>query len=291
MTEHEHASQFGRQAAAAGARAPAPNNVARWAPMATGGLLALYGLRRRSLPGLLLAIAGGAMALRSLRGQAGLGQSLGRGTRGPIQVLEAVTILRPRQEVYGFWRDFAHLPRFMRHLESVRVIDERHSHWVATGPAGRSLEWDAEIVEDRPGSLIAWRSLGQADVPNRGEVRFADAPGERGTELRVRLEYDPPAGSTGATFAKLFGHEPSLQIAEDVRRCKQLLEAGEIVTAADQSVGPGGEGRPVERYGALLTQVAEAVDSLRGGRRQPAVVGRPAGDLGSSEMHRHRRKE
>ncbi|MGK5440912.1 SRPBCC family protein [Micromonospora sp. URMC 105] len=140
-----------------------------------------------------------------------------------------VTVNRPASEAYRFWRDLENLPRFMAHLESVRADDLRRSHWTARGPAGRLVGWDAEIVEDRPDELIAWRSLPGAQVPNAGRVRFLPAPGNRGTEVRVELGYAPPAGRLGRAVAKLFGEEPEQQIRDDLRRFKQVLETGEVV--------------------------------------------------------------
>lgn len=155
-------------------------------------------------------------------------------------VVRALTINLPRQEVYAFWRDFENLPRFMRHLESVTVLDERRSHWVAKGPAGTTVEWDAEITADEPGSLIAWQSVGNSDINNAGAVHFSDAPGDRGTELLVELTYEAPGGAIGRGIAKLFGEEPKLQVREDMRRFKALIETGVIPTIIGQ---PTGEGR------------------------------------------------
>lgn len=146
-----------------------------------------------------------------------------------LAVTASITVNRPVDEVYRFWRDLGNLPQFMIHLESVRTTDGRSSHWVATAPAGRTVEWDAEIVDDRPEELIAWRSTGQADVPNSGTVRFAPAPGGRGTEVRVGLEYAPPAGRLGAMAARLFGEHPDQQVRDDLRRFKQVMETGEVV--------------------------------------------------------------
>ncbi|SCG74976.1 SRPBCC family protein [Micromonospora coxensis] len=140
-----------------------------------------------------------------------------------------VTVNRPASEAYRFWRDLENLPRFMAHLEAVRVEDLRISHWTARGPAGRHVGWDAEIVEDRPNELIAWRSLPGARVRNAGRVRFVPAPGDRGTEVRVELGYAPPAGRLGRAVAKLFGEEPEQQVRDDLRRFKQVLETGEVV--------------------------------------------------------------
>jgi uncharacterized membrane protein len=156
-----------------------------------------------------------------------------------VQVRRTVTIRRPRAEVYAFWRNFENLPQFMNHLESVRVIDDRRSHWVATAPAGKKVEWDAEITTDQPNELIAWRSLANADVANDGVVRFVDAPGRRGTEVHVDFAYDPPGGRISAAIAKLFGEEPSQQTRDDLFALKQVLETGEVVLSdASAHKGP-----------------------------------------------------
>jgi uncharacterized membrane protein len=154
-------------------------------------------------------------------------------------VVRALTVNLPREEVYAFWRDFENFPRFMRHLVSVSVYDARRSHWVAKAPAGTTVEWDAEITADEPGSLIAWRSIGDADIENSGSVQFFDAPGDRGTELLVELAYDAPGGAIGRGIAKLFGEEPKLQVREDMRRFKALIESGVIPTIIGQSTGEG----------------------------------------------------
>jgi uncharacterized membrane protein len=154
-----------------------------------------------------------------------------------IKVTRSITVNRPPEEAYRLWHNFENLPRFMAHLDSVEV-QGTHSRWRAKAPLGLSVEWNAEILVDRENEAIAWRSLPGADVPNEGAVRFIPAPGGRGTEVHVELIYEPPAGSAGATFAKLFGEEPSQQIAGDLRRFKQLLETGEVVHS-DASVHRG----------------------------------------------------
>ena len=146
----------------------------------------------------------------------------------------SVTINRAPADLYRFWRDFQNLPRFMPHLSSVRVDTARHSHWVAQGPAGTTVEWDAEITDDRPDALIAWRSLAGADVDHAGSVRFEAAPGGRGTFVRVCMEYHPPGGALGTVVATLFGEEPGQHMHEGLRRFKQLMEAGETATTAGQ---------------------------------------------------------
>ena len=145
-----------------------------------------------------------------------------------VRVERVTTINRPVHEVYEFWRRFENLPRFMRHLESVEMLENGRSRWRANGPAGMRFQWDAEILQDREGEWIAWRSVEGSDVQNSGSVRFQAAPGARGTEVRVQLQYSPPAGAFGRTIAKLFGEEPDQQIHEDLHRFKQLMETGEI---------------------------------------------------------------
>lgn len=142
-----------------------------------------------------------------------------------IKVKKAITVNRSPKEAYSLWRNFENLPRFMAHLDSVRMMDGRRWYWRAKAPLGATVEWVAEITEDRPDELISWRSLEGADVANAGQVRFVSAPGG-GAEVHVELYYDPPGGVVGATFAKLFGEEPSAQVDGDLRRFKQLLEVG-----------------------------------------------------------------
>jgi uncharacterized membrane protein len=154
--------------------------------------------------------------------------------RTSIRVSKTFTINASPDEVYSFWRQLDNLPRFMRHLESVEPLGGRMTHWVARGPGGLRVGWDAETIEDTP-ERISWRSLERADVPNSGTVEFRPAPGDRGTELRVRLQYDPPGGKAGKWFAKLFGEEPGQQLSEDLRRVKSLIETGEVARTAGSS--------------------------------------------------------
>lgn len=170
-------------------------------------------------------------------------QELSRGThsaakQGSRQVKKTITINCAPAEAYAYWRDFENLPAFMSNLESVRVIDEKRSHWKAKAPAGTSVEWDAEIVNDVPNRLIAWRASEDADVYNSGSVRFEEAPAGRGTVVRVRLHYDPPGGAIGAAIAKVFGKEPGQEVDHDLRSFKQMIEVGEIVRS-DASIHKG----------------------------------------------------
>jgi uncharacterized membrane protein len=154
-----------------------------------------------------------------------------------MQAKTAITINRPVEEVYRYWRDLTNLPTFMVHLASVAPTDKGRSHWTANAPAGRTVEWDAEVVEDKPNERIAWRSLEGSQVSNSGWVSFAPAPGGVGTEVRVELDYDPPGGALGKVVAKLFGEEPQQQITDDLRRLKQVLETGEVVRSEGSPEG------------------------------------------------------
>jgi uncharacterized membrane protein len=146
-----------------------------------------------------------------------------------MNVTRTITIARPPEDVYAYWRNFENLPRFMHNLESVRVTGDTRSHWVVNGPAGKDVEWDAEIVQDRPNELISWRSTGpDDDVHHSGTVSFLPGVTGRSTEVRVELVYDPPGGKIGASIAKLFGDEPGKQIEEDLERFRDVLEGGEV---------------------------------------------------------------
>ncbi|MGZ5200156.1 MAG: SRPBCC family protein [Telluria sp.] len=159
------------------------------------------------------------------------------GTHGQRRVLKAITVNAAPEECYRFWHNFESFPQFMRHIESVEKLDDKRSHWCATGPAGSRVEWDAEITSDEPNRLLAWRSTGNSDVYNTGTVQFAPAPGGKGTLLQVEMEYSPPGGTAGAMVAMLFGEEPSQQMEGDLRRFKQLIECGEIPTTQGQPHG------------------------------------------------------
>jgi uncharacterized membrane protein len=154
-----------------------------------------------------------------------------------MQAKTAITVRHPVEVVYRFWRDFTNLPSFMSHLESVEVSGDGRSHWTANAPAGTTVDWDAEIVEDRPNERIAWRSLEGSKVGNSGAVWFTPAPGGRGTEVRVELSYDPPGGALGKVVAKLFGEEPQQQLTDDLRRLKQVLETGQVVLSEGSPEG------------------------------------------------------
>ncbi len=153
------------------------------------------------------------------------------GAHGNSIVARAVTINRPVGELFAYFRDFANLPTFMENVERIEIIDDRRSHWVVKGPAGKSYEWTSTITDETPDRLIAWSSEDGADVPNSGRVEFRDA-GARGTVVTATILYDPPGGVIGKLIAKMFQREPAIQARRDLRRFKQLMETGEIATAA-----------------------------------------------------------
>lgn len=152
-------------------------------------------------------------------------------SRGNDPIGRSVTINRPRDELFAYWRDFSNLPSFMDNVERIDILSNTTSHWVVKAPAGRTVEWDATVTEEKAGELIAWTSAEDADVPNSGRIEFRDA-GARGTIVMATIAYDPPVGVVGKVIAKLFQREPAIQARRDLRRFKQLMETGEVATAA-----------------------------------------------------------
>jgi len=197
--------------------------------MVAAGAVAAYAITKRQGPPRPTQHGTGVIADRDSDTRRRLGGLAG------IHVEEAVTVSRPPSEVFRFWRNFENLPRFMNHLRAVSQREAGISHWVARGPAGMNVEWDARIINEIDGRLIAWQSLEGSEVSTAGSVNFRETP--RGTEVRVHLQYSPPAGRLGAAVARLLGEEPTVQIHDDLRRFKQLIETGEIPTTKGQPVG------------------------------------------------------
>lgn len=220
----------------------------RWLSVAAGSTLALLAAAGRTPP-LASALLAGGLLYRASTGNCMVYQALGVSTADSTnpnavvagghgsKVEHAVTVNKSLMDAYTFWRNFENLPNFMTHLIDVDTTTDGKSHWVARGPLGVKFEWDAEIVTDTPGEVIAWRSLDGADVDTAGSVRFTRLPGGRGTEVRVTLKYDPPGGKVSTALAKLVGQSPEAQIRADMRRFKQLLEAGELPTTEGQPHG------------------------------------------------------
>jgi uncharacterized membrane protein len=170
-------------------------------------------------------------------------------SNGHQRSIQTAAINRSPEECYQLWRDFANLPRFMQHVQSVDVLDERRSHWVVRGPGGSNIEWDAEITDDRPNETIAWRSVEGSDVNHSGRVRFERAPAGHGTFVKVRISYETPGGKFGSLVAKAIGKDPSQLIQGDLRRFKSIIETGEIPTIEGQPSGPRSlAGRALEAY-------------------------------------------
>jgi uncharacterized membrane protein len=235
---------------AAGTRLRSRMNIARWGALGAGSALAILGLSRRSRAGLALAAGGGLLAYAGSRAASRQGQLIASST---------MQINCSPQEVYGFWRNFENLPLFMRHLDSVSTLGDGLSRWVAAGPLGSRVHWDAEIVAERENELISWRSVPGSDVEVDGYVEFRKAPGNRGTFLSANVIYNPPAGKIGGTIAKLLGKDPAFLMRQDLRRLKALIEAGEIPTVEGQSHGP--------RSGvAAVARVLDPDQSIRRGR-------------------------
>ena len=211
----------------------------RWASIVGGSAMVLMGLQQRSLRGILTAIAGGGLAYHGATADKSLQDKVvdATGINKAIRVEKTVTIDKSAEELYNYWHNFENLPNFMKHVKSVQVLDMRRSHWVANAPLGQTIEWDADIINDQPNQLIAWASEEGAQVDNSGFVRFSPAPGDRGTEVKVVMEYNVPGGMVTAAIAKLFGEEPEQQIGDELRRFKQLMETGEIATTEGQSRG------------------------------------------------------
>jgi uncharacterized membrane protein len=229
--------------------------VERALSLATGLALLAYTVRHSPKLRLPLGLDAGYMVYRGVTGHCVFYQVLGINRAGAnghegIHVVRAVTVNRPREELYQMWRNFENLPRFMEPLESVQVDEagSERSHWVAKAPLGQTVEWDSEVIEERENELLVWKSLPGSIVESMGRVEFKDAPGGRGTIIHVSMEYNPPAGSLGAAFAKLFGEEPDQQIHEALRRFKQIMETGEVATVRGQPSGRSGAHKKVPAY-------------------------------------------
>ena len=216
------------------------SDVERWVSLAAGAGLAVYGLTRRKSAGWVLTALGGMLMQRGATGHchtyeaygintAGTGEDTRRALGGSAgtHVEESVTINRPIEELYRFWRNLENLPQFMHHLESVERVTDTLSRWRARGPGGKIVEWNAEIINEVPNKVIGWRSIEGSDVVSAGSVNFDDAGPGLGTRVLVHLQYSPPGGKVGAAVARLLGRDAATEIREDLQRFKQLVETGE----------------------------------------------------------------
>ena len=193
-------------------------DTGRMVSAVAGGLLALYGLSRRSLPGLAIAGIGTTLVARGVRGAPPV----------PVEIVQSMSVRVPRQDAYAYWRALENLPRFMEHLRTVEQTGATHSRWTARGPGPLpDVTWEAEIVEDVPGERIVWQSLPGADVDNGGHVRFVDGP-DGLTEVHARIAYRPPAGPLGAAVARWLDPVLGSSVRQDIARFKHIMEAGEV---------------------------------------------------------------
>ena len=227
--------------------------IERVASAVGGGALVGYAITTRTKTGIALGLLGAGLLYRGATGQCEAYRSLGINTAQDgssedvareVHIEKSVTISSTPKELFRIWRDFENLPQFMENLESVTRLDETRSHWVANGPGGKKVEWDAEIYNEKENEMIAWRSLPGADVTNAGSVHFEEAPGH-GTYVKVVVNYNPPGGKAASLLAKLFGKEPGQLIEHNLRRLKQLVETCEIPTTEGQS-----SGRPQQTEGS-----------------------------------------
>jgi uncharacterized membrane protein len=214
----------------------------RWVSLLAGTALLGYGLTRDAAAKWLLSTAGILLAVRGIFGRSPLYRMRGIDRAQPtasrdIDITRAVTVNRSPEDAYAFWRNLENLPRFMQNLASVRTMGDNRSHWILRIPGNATVEWDAELTAERPNELLAWRTLADADVEHSGRVEFAPAPGQRGTEVKMSVQYRPPGGRMGKPFARLLNAVTAQQVKEDLRRFKQIVEAGEIATTAGQPSG------------------------------------------------------
>lgn len=230
---------------------------------AIGGLFLASGVKKRGLAGLALALIGAELVRRGATGHSMLYDAIGfssndggsvksgggsgygahrpdvRGAaatvnaRKAIKIERSITISRPAEDIYEFWRDFQNLPQVLEHLASVSDLGDGRSHWVAIGPANTRVEWDSEIVNDIPGELIAWKTIGNPDVAHAGSMHFTPAADGRGTVVRLVMDYEPRGGRVTAIAAKLMGESPDEQVRSDLKRLKMLFETGEVVTKSE----------------------------------------------------------
>jgi uncharacterized membrane protein len=198
--------------------------------IALGATLIAIGVSRRSMGGGLLACLGTGMLIKGAQDYARLGEAFGLQPevkpthlgRRAVKVQRSIRIGCPAHRLYDFWRDVENLSSIMAQVVSVQAIDAKRSHWVAKAPAGLVVEWDAQIINDVPGRLIAWRSMDGADLENAGSIHF-DPIDEHETEVWLTIRYMPPRSALGAAIAKVFGHDPEEQVAQDLQRFKMLM--------------------------------------------------------------------
>ena len=210
--------------------------------VAGGALLSWYGIKKGDLIGAAIAFAGSTLLFRGTTGYCPVNEAAGRDTAEEnstsIEITRSLTIQKPRKELYAYWRKLENLPNFMKHLKEVSQTGGKTSHWEARIPGDiGTIEWEAEVTQEKENELIAWQSLEDSDIDNAGEVRFKDAPAGRGTVVQATISYRPPAGSVGGGAARMLNPVFKQVVKEDLRRFKRLMEAGEIPTIDGQTSG------------------------------------------------------
>jgi len=222
-------------------------DIERVACVVGGGMLVVMGLSESGTSRLILPALGGLLAYRGFSGHCPVYESAGISTAAQhglatsvpaghgYKTEESVFINRPASELYGLWRQFDHLPRFMKNLKSVEVLNDKRSRWTANGPLGTPVSWEAEIINERPNELIAWRSVEGSTVDTAGSVHFQPTSAGHGTEVHVSLKYNPPGGKLGATASWLLGAAPEQQLREDLQRFKQFAESGQLASSGQSS--------------------------------------------------------
>jgi uncharacterized membrane protein len=217
---------------------------------AAGGVLVWFGVRQRSLPGVVIALAGTGLLYQGIAGQ-NVGARVramlpGAEPQPGLRVRKSVTVNRPASDLYDYWRNFENLPHIMKYVQSVRSLGGGRSHWVVKGPGNFIVEWDAELLRDVPNEMIAWATLPGAAVQHRGSVKFVELPTGRGTEVHVAMEYFPPGGELGKLAAGLLNSLTVKEIHEGIRNFKQVMESGEVPAIEGQPSARGVDRRAVD---------------------------------------------
>ena len=210
----------------------------RWVSVLGGGVLLLYGAKQHDWKRILLMTVGGGLLHRAVTGRCQLYRALGidgskanKGVtsvrhREGVKIEQSTIIHRSPEALFHFWRNFENLPSFMNSVRSVRRLSDGRSHWIVNAPAGKTVEWDAEVHNEIENELIAWRSLKNSDIHHAGSVRFRAVPG--GTEVIVTMSYEPPFGVFGSKIARFLGEDPSEVLQADLRRFKQAMESSNV---------------------------------------------------------------
>lgn len=230
---------------------------------AGGALLSVLAMRRPAPSSLALLFSGAYLIYRGVSGNCYINSFLSRDTSSKlgtsVDILKTVTIHKPVEEIYAFWRQLENLPRFMKHLVQVQQLSDKKSHWEANLPLGNTnIKWDAIIVEEEPNQKISWRSVPGASIDNSGEVRFRKAPGNKGTEVQIALTYRPPLGEIGEGISKLLNQVFAQMIKEDIRRFKQLMETGEVATSNAQPTGDKKRKDDIRNYPEIIRTTYES---------------------------------